>query len=201
MKIVYNRLIPFKGFTAINLFGILFVRKGMKVDAIVMEHERIHTAQMREMLYLPFYLWYGVEWLVRLIKYRNAKKAYHNIGFEREAYFMQRRPFYHKYRRHYIWLRFMRCDIEKAMRQKIEDSIMRTYFNDYYVSAICPEHFHKIQNLWKEFPEFNPSTEHLLYDARPIIMPNEYSDGDRMHVYTGISGEGKEATDEKDNVQ
>ena len=27
MKIIYNNVIPFKGFTAINLFGILFARR------------------------------------------------------------------------------------------------------------------------------------------------------------------------------
>lgn len=30
MKIIYNKLIPFKGFIAINLFGIIFVRKEYK---------------------------------------------------------------------------------------------------------------------------------------------------------------------------
>lgn len=65
MKIVYNNLIPFKGFAAINLFGILFVR-GVKVSEEMINHEAIHTAQMKEMLYVFFYLWYVVEWIVRL---------------------------------------------------------------------------------------------------------------------------------------
>ena len=30
MKIIYNNVIPFKGYWAINLFGILFVRKDIK---------------------------------------------------------------------------------------------------------------------------------------------------------------------------
>jgi hypothetical protein len=38
---------------------------------------------MKEMLYIPFYLWYGVEWLVKLFCKGNA---YRNISFEREAY-------------------------------------------------------------------------------------------------------------------
>ena len=28
MKVIYNNIIPFKGFKCINLFGVLFVRKG-----------------------------------------------------------------------------------------------------------------------------------------------------------------------------
>lgn len=66
MKIIYNNLIPFKGFAAINLFGILFVRKGVEVSEEMINHEAIHTAQMKEMLYVFFYLWYVIEWVVRL---------------------------------------------------------------------------------------------------------------------------------------
>lgn len=84
MKIVYNRFIPFKGFLAINLFGILFVRGTWRdVTAKVLNHEKIHTAQMRELGYLPFYLLYFFEWLIRLLGRGNA---YRNISFEREAY-------------------------------------------------------------------------------------------------------------------
>lgn len=28
MKVIYNNLIPFKGYKAINIFGLVFVRKG-----------------------------------------------------------------------------------------------------------------------------------------------------------------------------
>lgn len=65
--IIFNRIIPFKGFNAMNLFGIIFVRKGGVVNKVVLNHERIHTRQQIEMLVLPFYLWYIVEWLIRLI--------------------------------------------------------------------------------------------------------------------------------------
>ena len=60
MKIVYNNIIPFKGFLAINLLGVLFVRSKYKgrVSDKVITHETIHTKQMREMLYVFFYLWY-----------------------------------------------------------------------------------------------------------------------------------------------
>ena len=32
MKVIYNKFIPFKGYKAMNLFGIVFVRKGAKFD-------------------------------------------------------------------------------------------------------------------------------------------------------------------------
>lgn len=48
----------------------------------MLNHELIHTAQMKELLYIPFYLWYVFEWLVRLAIYRNAREAY-----DKQAYF------------------------------------------------------------------------------------------------------------------
>ena len=83
MKIIRNNIIPFRGFAAINLFGILFVRKDTVLTPVMMNHEYIHTAQMKEMAHVLFYLWYVVEWLVRLTM---KGHAYRNISFEREAY-------------------------------------------------------------------------------------------------------------------
>ena len=48
MKIIYNKIIPFKGFLAINLFGFLFARK--KLTEVNINHEKIHTEQMKELL-------------------------------------------------------------------------------------------------------------------------------------------------------
>ncbi len=38
------------------------------------------------MLVFPFYVWYIIEYLFRLIQYKDRRKAYFNISFEREAY-------------------------------------------------------------------------------------------------------------------
>ena len=83
MKIIRNKFIPFPGYKAINLFGVLFVRGDAQVDEQTIRHESIHTAQMQEMLYVFFYLWYVIEWVIRLFMKGNA---YRNISFEREAY-------------------------------------------------------------------------------------------------------------------
>lgn len=83
MKVIYNNIIPFKGFKCINLFGVLFVRKGCFMNEEDLNHERIHTAQIKEMLYVFFYLWYFIEWLIRLFRKGNA---YKNLSFEKEAY-------------------------------------------------------------------------------------------------------------------
>lgn len=86
MKIIYNKYIPFKGFIAINLFGVIFVRSGAKIDRYVINHEQIHTQQMKELAYIFFYIIYVLEWIWRLFQNRfNNKEAYKNILFEREA--------------------------------------------------------------------------------------------------------------------
>lgn len=106
MKIVYNKLIPFgKNFLAINIFGVLFA-KGV-CNRYVINHEKIHTAQMRELLYVFFYPVYIVEWLYRLVQYRNFIRAYENISFEREAYSNQRNLEYLKTRRIFSFLRYL----------------------------------------------------------------------------------------------
>lgn len=105
MIIIKNHIIPFPGFLAINIFGILFVRdeywKRRNDDAkkITLNHESIHTAQMKELLYVFFYIIYFFEWIVRL--FINVKNAYDNISFEKEAYFNQNDLNYLKTRKHY----------------------------------------------------------------------------------------------------
>lgn len=100
MKIVYNSIIPFEGFKAINLFGLLFVR-GSKLNETTIQHEEIHTAQMKELLYIFFYIIYAIEWIILLFKYGSGHKAYRNISFEKEAYNNQNVPNYLQFRKHY----------------------------------------------------------------------------------------------------
>ena len=101
MKIIRNNIIPFSGYKAMNLFGVLFVRGNARIDDITLNHEAIHSRQFVELMvlfavatffirwWLPvfapfaFYVWYIIEWLIRLLKKGNA---YRNISFEREAY-------------------------------------------------------------------------------------------------------------------
>lgn len=105
MKIIYNTILPPPGFKAINLFGVLFARKGAVINEKTINHETIHTKQMQEMLYVFFYLWYAVEWLVRLVQWRNPHTAYRALKMEREAYANEYDLNYTKgRRRHYAWL-------------------------------------------------------------------------------------------------
>ena len=113
MNIVRSNVIPFKGFAAINLFGVVFVRKDYEFRSVadyqrMLVHEGIHTKQMQELLYLPFYVWYLLEWLVRLVMYREARKAYRNISLEREACANQHKWDYNKGRKRYAFLQYIK---------------------------------------------------------------------------------------------
>ena len=79
MRIIYNDIIPFKGFTAVNLFGVVFARKSERpLSATTLNHEAIHTEQMKELLYVGFYICYLVEWLVRLFAEETPTGTYHS---------------------------------------------------------------------------------------------------------------------------
>lgn len=41
MKVIYNNIIPFPGFKAINLFGVLFVRNGCTMSESDINHKMI----------------------------------------------------------------------------------------------------------------------------------------------------------------
>jgi hypothetical protein len=43
MKIIYNKIIPFKGFRAITLWPFIFVRKDCEFNKIHLNHEKIHA--------------------------------------------------------------------------------------------------------------------------------------------------------------
>ena len=76
-----------KKFNGISLWPFILVRnREYKNDQVFINHEKIHLRQQLELLIIPFYIWYGLEFLIRLAKYKDRYQAYRNICFEREAY-------------------------------------------------------------------------------------------------------------------
>lgn len=105
MKIIRNNIIPFKGFAAINLFGILFVRKDVEITKQTLRHEEIHTAQMKELLYIGFYILYVLYWIINLFRCRfNSHAAYRSICFETEAYIYSKYENYLEHRQKFAWI-------------------------------------------------------------------------------------------------
>ena len=84
--IVSRYLIP-KGYRGITLFPFVILKNPLdRQNRVLVNHEKIHIRQQLEFLIIPFFLWYFVEYGLRLIQYKNKNVAYRNISFEREAY-------------------------------------------------------------------------------------------------------------------
>lgn len=131
MKIIRkNMTLP--GFSAIFLFGVLFISPNAKITDRLLTHETIHSKQYNELLYIgliitiilsligliswwwllispfTFYILYGIEWLFEYICTGfNARKAYRNMSFEREAYFNEHDLAYTHRRRPLNFLRYI----------------------------------------------------------------------------------------------
>lgn len=126
MKIIRNNIIPFPGYKAINLFGVLFVRGNAKIDEVTINHEAIHSRQFVELMilfaiasvfirwWLPlfaplfFYVWYVIEWLINLVRFRDAYIAYRRISFEREAYDNDKDKDYLKHREQFAFIKYIK---------------------------------------------------------------------------------------------
>lgn len=92
---------PRRRFYAINLCGLVFANRPL--SATELNHERIHTAQQRELLYVGFFVWYVAEWLWLRLSGRSAMSAYRAVRFEQEAYRHEADPTYLARRRHYAY--------------------------------------------------------------------------------------------------
>jgi len=98
---IYNSLIPFKGFSAINLFGTIYARSEYKpLPERTIRHEMIHDAQAKEFIFGYFsfyalYLWYWIRF------------GYKMNPFEREAYGFDFYPRYLASREKFAWKRFL----------------------------------------------------------------------------------------------
>jgi len=105
--IVSRKLIP-KGFRGITLFPFIIVSDpDLKQNTVLINHEKIHIRQQLELLILPFFIWYGVEFLTRFIICKNKDKAYRSISFEREAYENEKDLNYLKQRSFWKFLNFI----------------------------------------------------------------------------------------------
>jgi hypothetical protein len=106
MKIIKTRLLPIgRRYAAINLFGVMFVKPGVEVSATMINHESIHTRQMRELLYVGFYVAYVGEWIWGIVGHGlSCSASYDAISFEREAYGHEKEKTYLLHRRHFsMW--------------------------------------------------------------------------------------------------
>ena len=105
--IISKYLIP-KGYTGLTFYPfVIFKYTGSKADLVLMNHERIHIKQQLELLVLPFYFLYFLDFAIKLLKYRDRNAAYRNIIFEREAYANEKDPDFLKSRPFYNFLKYL----------------------------------------------------------------------------------------------
>lgn len=109
MKIIHTKYFPFGRYSTINLFGFLFTKKNNLSDVDI-NHESIHTEQMKEMLYIFFYIWYGIEYIAIRLLHNSQHGAYRDVSFEEEAYINERDLSYIKNRKHYSWFKYVKSN-------------------------------------------------------------------------------------------
>lgn len=106
--ILISKFIVPKEYVGITLFPFIVLRHHqLKENSILVNHEKIHLRQQLELLVIPFFIWYGLEFLIRYWKHRNWRMAYLNISFEREAYTNEKDLNYLEKRSWYGFLRYI----------------------------------------------------------------------------------------------
>ena len=117
MKVIHNSIIPFSGFSYMNLFGTLFTRKtSLSMKRSTLNHESIHTEQYKDLLYIFFLILYFIEWLIKIpcswfykqpVNQKVTQVTYRSISFEQEAYYNQYDFNYLENRKRFNWIKYI----------------------------------------------------------------------------------------------
>ena len=108
VMIVVFKYLFFKNYVGLSFWPFIILKDPvLKEDAILVNHERIHLRQQRELWILPFYLLYLLEGVVRFLIYFDAYKAYRNISFEREAYHNEANLNYLPGRSRFVFIKYL----------------------------------------------------------------------------------------------
>lgn len=130
--IVYNNLIPFKGYVATTIWPLILARKSSKPLKDVEEnHEKIHLRQQLEVMIASaliiaaltlifkwswwcmlislgvYYAGYGIDYAIRYVAYGSPHEAYRNIATEQEAYLYEQDMTYLKHRKPFAWVKYI----------------------------------------------------------------------------------------------
>lgn len=100
---------PFLRVGGMALYPFILVNKrGAITDKILINHEIIHLKQQAELLVIPFYILYLLNYLCNLFIYRQHNKAYLNIVFEQEAYHNENNLVYMDKRGLWAWRNYLK---------------------------------------------------------------------------------------------
>jgi len=105
MIIVSDRILKFFNFflSGVNASGITFFpfiicASDTKLTPDFINHEKIHLRQQLELLIIPFYIWYFIEYYTR---------GYDEVSFEKEAYGNDKNLNYLKERKMFSFLKYL----------------------------------------------------------------------------------------------
>ena len=97
----------YKNYVGLSLWPFIILKNDdLKDDVVLINHEKIHLKQQRELLIVFFYFFYLTEWLLRALFYMDSYKAYKNISFEREAYANEKNLDYPRNRKVFGFFRY-----------------------------------------------------------------------------------------------
>lgn len=106
--LIFSKYLFFSTFNALAIWPFIILKeKDLKNDYNLINHENIHLQQQKEMLWLPFFLFYVVEYLIKLMIYKKPKLAYFNLSFEREAYRNEQNLTYLRHRKFWNFLNYL----------------------------------------------------------------------------------------------
>jgi uncharacterized membrane protein YjgN (DUF898 family) len=101
-------VVPFLRVSGMAIFPFILVSNKAAVnDQTLIYHEKIHLRQQTELLIIPFYILYLLNYLINLAAYRKHGQAYLNIAFEREAYHNEANSTYLKNRKWFSWYKYL----------------------------------------------------------------------------------------------
>jgi uncharacterized membrane protein YjgN (DUF898 family) len=101
-------VVPFLRVSGMAIFPLILVSNKTAVnDQTLIYHEKIHLRQQTELLIIPFYILYLLNYLINLAVYRKHGQAYLNIAFEREAYYNEANSTYLKNRKWFSWYKYL----------------------------------------------------------------------------------------------
>ena len=110
---ILDKLSWFFKIGGIALFPVIILRERYQQKRYLakakktINHETIHFQQALELLVIPFYIIYVLEYIVKAIRYLDIQKAYYNISFEREAYANESNLKYLTDRKRYNWIKLI----------------------------------------------------------------------------------------------
>ncbi|PWA04440.1 hypothetical protein [Flavobacterium psychrotolerans] len=107
MILIVSKYLTPNGFRGITLFPFVVIRNHFDADnPVLINHEKIHLRQQLELLILPFFILYTLDYLIQLLRFKDKNKAYRNVFFEREAYSNERNRGYLKTRSFWAWRKY-----------------------------------------------------------------------------------------------